>query len=230
VCSGLCSHTAEDEHRGVERASGKELWDVQAEVGARLPALVREQNLESRMENRQQSQNTPSPFKCLESYSGTAKFRITSSRTKVKERERRLCRQDQRLSTALLYLTGHTPSISDGCKWRRVAIGRANARGSRESNRRGKPQPDHDPAIPPLPPFTSNLAVACCLASPMQMQMQMTRCFFRSLHHQGSRAAPGSQQSRCGFKSNDFALQHTPPPPWSVLPGRDFCTTSSSRL
>jgi hypothetical protein len=129
-------------------------------VGARLLVLVRGQTWSLGWKITNQSQNAPSPFQCLESYSGTAKFTITSSRTEVKEKERRSYRQDQRLSTALLYLTGHNPSNATGCKWRRVAIGRANARGCRESNRRGKLQPVHGPAIPPFTPFTSNLAAA----------------------------------------------------------------------
>lgn len=83
-------------------------------MGARLLVLVRGQTWSLGWKITNQSQNAPSPFQCLESYSGTAKFTITSSRTEVKERERRSYRQDQRLSTALLYLTGHNPSICDG--------------------------------------------------------------------------------------------------------------------
>jgi hypothetical protein len=175
-----------------------------------------------------QSQNAPSPFQCLESYSGTAKFTITSSRTEVKERERRSYRQDQRLSTALLYLTGHNPSISDGLQvapcgdW---ACKRPGGVGSRIGVENFSPSTALR-SHPTLHTLHFKLGCCWCLPSPMQM----TRCFFRSLHHQESRAGPGCQQSGCGSSRIDLALQRTPPPPWSVLPGRDSCTTSSSRL
>jgi hypothetical protein len=166
----------------------------------------------------------------LESYSGTAKFTITSSRTEVKERERPSYRQDQRLSTALLYLTGHNPSISDGLQvapcgdWACKRPGASGVESAWKTSARPRP------CDPTLHTLHFKLGCCWCLPSPMQMQMQMTRCFFRSLHHQESRAGPGCQQSGCGSSRIDLALQRTPPPPWSVLPGRDSCTTSSSRL
>jgi hypothetical protein len=65
VCSGLCSRRAEDERRGVEKESGKELGDFPSWSGGQTAGVGSRADLESQMENHQPKSKCPLPFSVL---------------------------------------------------------------------------------------------------------------------------------------------------------------------